>query len=685
MRQTSPTRRTVSHKRPTTLKKFWFGACYYPEHWDAATRADDAARMAQAGLNVVRMAEFAWDIMEPEEGVYSFSLFDEAIATLGAHGISTILCTPTATPPRWLTAAYPDILRVDGNHVPQQHGSRQHCCHSSARFRKYSQTITRMMAEHFADNPSVVGWQTDNEFHCHFSECHCDACQRGFRKFVRQRYKAVEVLNDSWGTAFWAQTYRSFDEVQTPRPQKPTYMNPSQQLDYYAYLSWVVTQFQRDQVTILRKANPDWFVFHNGLFQHIDYRGRFTQDLDMLGYDIYPLFCRDAADRPRSQAFALDRARSWSGNLIIPEHQSGPGGQAPYFHDHPEPGEVRRMTYASVAHGADSLLYFRWRTCRFGAEEYWCGILDHDNVPRRRYDEIAAIGQELNAIGPAVLGTHVHIDVGVATADYANAGAHRTAAFGLPSPDEVAETVHGAFFRQGYAVGCVHPADDLSDLKLYIIPHWVIIDPAWLPNLEQFVENGGTLVIGARTGTRTKQNQVIAETPPGVLRGLCGMAVNEYGRQNDARNRPLKMAVKLNEAVTDLWYEILAPDTATVVGTWTSRHLVGQPAITRNAVGAGQVYYVGTYLTRPVVDLLLPTLIHRSDLRPLWPDTPPGLSVVVRRSADTTLWFFLNMTDEELTLSSTPQGTDLLNNTVTQGRGLRLEPNDVVIVKQPAA
>lgn len=158
--------RKLSHKNPTNLKTFYYGAPYYPEHWDAATREKDPEWMAEAGFNVVRMAEFAWDLMEPREGEFNFALFDETIARLGEKGIVTILCTPTATPPRWLTRAHPDVLRVNADGATMQHGSRQHACPSSPVFRAYSRAITQAMAAHFADNLHVVGWQTDNELNC---------------------------------------------------------------------------------------------------------------------------------------------------------------------------------------------------------------------------------------------------------------------------------------------------------------------------------------------------------------------------------------------------------------------------------------------------------------------------------------------------------------------------------------
>ena len=201
------------------------------------------------------------------------------------------------------------------------------------------------MAEHYKDNPYVVGWQTDNEINCQFPECHCESCQEAFREFLRERYHSdIVALNRAWGAAFWAQTYTDFEQIETPKPDKPTHPNPSQMLDYYRYISWSVTAFQHDQVEILRDfaarrtVAPAWFVTHNGLFRHIDYRGQFTHDLDFLGYDVYPFFNHNAATRPLTQAFNLDMARAWSGNFMVPEQQSGPGGQSQLLPRYPRAG-----------------------------------------------------------------------------------------------------------------------------------------------------------------------------------------------------------------------------------------------------------------------------------------------------------------------------------------------------------
>ena len=78
-------------------------------------------------------------------------------------------------------------------------------------FREACKAVTRAMAEHWRDHPAVVGWQTDNEIHCHFSEDYSDAARAAFVDWCRREYGDVGRLNDAWGTAFWSQTYDDFE------------------------------------------------------------------------------------------------------------------------------------------------------------------------------------------------------------------------------------------------------------------------------------------------------------------------------------------------------------------------------------------------------------------------------------------------------------------------------------------
>jgi beta-galactosidase len=672
-----------SHLRPVPLNDFLFGVCYYPEHWDAETRRADAERMRAAGINVVRMAEFAAERMEPAPGEYDFSLFDAVINEMAAHGIQTILGTPTAAPPRWLSLAHPDAVAADADGRALQHGSRQHVSLSHPAFRDYSQKITRAMAAHYADNPHVIGWQTDNEYHCHFSEDHSEAAQTEFRAFLRERYHGnLTELNRAWGNDFWALTYRDFDEILTPKPAKPCYPNPGQQLDYARFLSWRAARVQREQIDVLRRANPEWFVFHNGCFGHIDYRGDFGRDLDFLGYDSYPGFSFDVTSRASDHAFNLDRTRAWSGNFIIPEHQSGPGGQAAYFHDNPEPGEIRKLTYASLAHGADGILYFRWRSCRYGAEEYWCGVLDHDNVPRRRYQEISRIGKEMAALGPELLGTSVRMDAAVAFADYDAMEARSTLPFGLPSLSGHAEDIHRWFFRNHYAAGCSHPADVLDGLRLFIIPHWEVMNPDWLPHLRAFVEQGGTLVLGARCATRDVDNQVIAGTPPGFLAELAGVTVAEYSRKNRADQRSWVMEWSGQTHTAEGWVEILDPGEGTeVLASWATRHAAGTPAVTRRKVGEGQVLYIGTLMTPAFMDFYGPALAELAGLEPVLPDLPDEVEAVVRCDKSKELLFLINHADTPREILDLRHG-DVLVGEIPGPDGLTLPAYGVSVLRR---
>lgn len=675
--------RKPSHKRTTLLPQFLFGCAYYPEHWEKEDREKDPALMKQLGFNAVRMAEFAWDLIEPSENNYDFDFFDKEIKRLAEAGVKSILCTPTATPPRWLTKKHPETLKIRHDDVVMQHGSRLHCCTTSSIFRKYSKKISNAFAKHYAKNKNVIGWQTDNEFNNCYLECYCSACQDGYVTFLKNKYNNdITTLNKAWGNSFWTLTFQDFESIPIPKRNCPGYENPSQMLDYYRFVSEGITTFQNDQVKILRKANPNWFIFHNGIFPHIDYRGDFMKDLDMLGYDIYPYFQADPDIRILSHSFNLDRARAWSGNFIIPEHQSGPCGVHSFCSETPLPGEIRKITYKSIAKGGDSLLYFRWRTCRFGAEQYFRGILDHDNQPKRLFYEIEKIGKELKVIGKEIMGTSIRVDIAIATSDFEVNDAHTIYNYSLPKPDTIAESIHGFYHKEGYAIGCVHPSDDLRDLDAYFIPHWPYFDPAHVKNLTNYVMNGGVLIIGAYSGTKNSNNNVIPDPPPGVLRELSGIEVQEYGKINNQNNRLYSLRIGKTQFNVDTWYESLECDGNThVLGKWSNGHLKGQAAITRHPVGKGQVIYVGTFLDDQILTHITPVILKFSKLKKIIKSPTPGVEVICRENSRKKIWFLINHLDQKSTINDTPKGRDLITGKLVKNK-LTLQPIDLAVIKQ---
>lgn len=628
----------------------------------------DAERMAAAGMNVVRMAEFAWDLMEPRRGEFHFEMFDETIARLGERGIDTILCTPTAIPPHWLITGHDDWMRIDAQDRRMVHGSRQHCCTNNPEFRKESERITQAMARHFAGNAHVIGWQTDNEFFCHISECYCPACQVAFCAWLQEKYGDIAALNRAWGTAFWAQTYDSFDQIGLPYLDRPTHANPTQHLDYSRFLSAGITEFQRGQVQILRATQPSWWITHNGTFGHVDH-WKFAEDLDFYGVDVYPAFAPDPLHEFSLGALKCEEARAASGTFIVPEQQGGAGGQRTFLGATPPPGQMRLWAYQSIAHGADSLLHFRWRTCRFGAEIYWNGILDHDNIPRRRYREFSQEGHELQRIGAKILGTAVLVRAAVLT-ECDQDEAHTTMELELPSPSRQRKLAYGDLLARHLPVGIVDASDSFDGLDLILIPSFVLMDEDLAARLRAFVERGGVLAATARTATRNRNNHVIDTTPPGLLAELFGATVEEFGKLNTPL---LRLESATGESLpAGAGYEILQPCGAEFLARWSatadgSPHTApGEAAITLNHVGKGAAIYIGTYLSEENAASLISLLLEKSTIAPL-AEADAFVEITCRHAADRKLIFILNHNPKEATVSQLPHGMELLSESACEG------------------
>ena len=301
---------------------FRFGVDYYPEHWPPERWETDARLMEEAGINVVRLAEFAWSYLEPRPGHYDFGWLDRALEILNRHGIQAVLGTPTASPTPWVMSMYADAYRVPESGQRQAYGNRREYCPTHPGYRECGRLVTRAMAVHYAGHPGVIGWQIDNEFG---DRCYCPICRASFQTWLQKRYGTLDALNAAWGTVFWSHVYTDWSQV--PVPVAPGGVpNPGLALDYRRYMSDAYVTFQQEQVDILRQCCPGQFITHNFMgfgYEQLNYFD-LARSLDIVAWDNYPRFQGDVHRRvvgpqPRYHARAQGHEFLGDGGAVWPQ------------------------------------------------------------------------------------------------------------------------------------------------------------------------------------------------------------------------------------------------------------------------------------------------------------------------------------------------------------------------------
>ncbi len=527
------------------------GVCYYPEHWPEEFWARDAARMADIGLTQVRIGEFAWSRLEPSPGDFRWEWLDRAIETLGAAGLGVALGTPTATPPKWLIDRHPDILAHDRHGRPRRFGSRRHYCFSSERYRAESARIVEAMAARYGRHDAVIAWQTDNEYGCHDTvRSYSPEAERAFRRWLAARYGDIGALNGAWGTVFWSQDYRAFDEVDLPN-LTVTEANPSHVLDFHRFSSDQVVAYNRLQTDILRRLSPGKPIFHNfmGFFFDFDHFA-VGADLDFAAWDSYPLGFLDVAPFPpedkvryRRQghpdiaAFHHDLYRAAGrGRFQVIEQQPGPVNWAPH-NPAPLPGMARLWAIEAAAHGADAVSYFRWRQAPFAQEQMHAGLLRPDDQPAPAYQEARAAARDFVAVGAAAPTPASVALIFSYEAHWLFEAQPQGAAWSYPG---LVFEWYSALRRFGLDVDIVSPEAALSGYKAVFVPSLPIIDDAFV---ERVRASSALAVFGPRTGSKTATLTIPPTLAPGALTALVPLTVThvesfpadhrEAGRFND--------------------------------------------------------------------------------------------------------------------------------------------------------
>ena len=495
------------------------GTCYYPEHWPREMWEKDALRMVELGLSWVRIGEFCWSRIEPQEGSFDFEWLDAVVEVLRRHNLDIIMGTPTATPPRWVLDKYPDMLAVDKMGNERKFGSRRHYCFSHLGYRKEAARITREIANRYGSK--VQAWQTDNEYGCHDTTLsYSMAALIGFRDWLAQKYQSPNALNKAWGNVFWSMEINEFSDIELPN-LTVTEANPSHVMDFRRYSSDQVVAFNSIQVNILREFTSKPLI-HNYMgritaFDHYDVGA----DLDIASWDSYPLgFLEMVSDADESfkakyayqgdpdfQSFhhdlyrAVGRDRWW-----VMEQQPGPVNWASY-NPAPLKGMVRLWSWEAIAHGAETVCYFRWRQAPFAQEQMHAGLLRVDDEPAPAWEEIVELNDEINAITTI---EQVTSDVALIF-DYPSQWAWeiQPQALNFDYFHEVFDT-YSCLKKLGINVDiCSSDDKKLNDYKIVFAPSLFLTN--------NIIENcSAHLVLGPRFNSKTKDFQIPNPLPPNV-------------------------------------------------------------------------------------------------------------------------------------------------------------------------
>jgi beta-galactosidase len=560
------------------------GVCYYPEQWPRDRWAVDAQMMADAGLELVRIGEFAWSAYEPARGRWEWEWLDEVIAVLGAAGLQVVLGTPTATPPVWLMAEHPEILSVGADGHRRAYGSRRHTCPTSAAYREEAQRVVGALVQRYGHNPHVAAWQVDNEPGNHDSaRCWCDECHAVFSAWLASRYGDIATLNAAWGATFWSMDYPSFDAVRLPVPTM-TGHNPSLLLAHRRFSSAQVVAGLAEQHAIIAGGSPGRDVTTNLYLGDLDVDARdVARPTGLASFDNYP----HGTSGPDEVAYVLDLARGLAGTrrYWVMEQQPGPvnwTGHNPMV----PPGQVRDWILQAAAHGAEALLLFRWRAARGGQEQYHAGLLRQDGTPDRGLAEVTEAHEQLTRTPPKrsraqVALLHAYDDAWAIEIDPHGPGiTHR----GLQLPAYVAAR------NLGHAVDIVAPSDDLSAYRVVLAPALHLHTTRRVAALQAAADAGATVVLGPRSLVADRDDVWLDAALPGGLTSAIGARVVEWG--NPITWPGLDQPLTVDGLPCGPWFEVY--DTSEHDGTETllryeGGHLGGAAAAVRKGrfVAAG--------------------------------------------------------------------------------------------------
>jgi beta-galactosidase len=616
------------------------GAAWYPEQWPEARWEEDLRLMEAANLKVVRIAEFAWSRMEPSEGHYDFDWLERAINLAAKHHIISVVGTPTATPPAWLTQKYPDTLRVDEHGERAIHGNRAHASSTSPRYREFCRRIAGQMAIRFGHNPNVVGWQIDNEYGYALMS-YDDVTRKQFQDWLQAKYKTLDNLNARWTTAYWSQTYDNWTQIPIPIGGH----NPGLMLEWKRFVGYTWTSYQQNQIDVIRKhADARQFFTGNfmGFFDGFDHYP-ITEPLTFASWDDY---VGTGHVDPAGNGLAHDLTRGFKRqNFWVMETQPGAVNWSS-LNNFLNRGEARARAWQAIGHGADDVNYWQWRSALNGQEEIHGVLVGPDGTPVPFLDEVTQTAREFAQVESNFRDT---VPVSQVALLYSY-DSHWAIQFQKHTEKYDDIGLLKSYYRElrqlSQSVDVISPYAPLDGYKLVAAPSLNVLPKDLADHLIEYVRNGGHLVLGPRSGMKDEFNALLTQRQPGFLVDALGARVEQYY----ALEKDFPVSGGWGNGNATIWADqlkSLAPDSEVLLKFGKSNGwLDDQPAAITRPFGKGRITYIGAILDDKLTAAAAEWMVQRSGVTPVFGPVPEGVEVSRRIGGGKQVFILINYAQE---------------------------------------
>ncbi|MGB7549258.1 MAG: beta-galactosidase [Terracidiphilus sp.] len=679
-----------------------YGAAYYNEYMPGDRQArleEDVALMKAAGFNVVRMGESTWSLWEPEDGHFEYAWMDRVVDVMDKAGIKVILGTPTYSMPAWMAHQHPEILVKSlnpgvfgGPSIQSTYGMRQNMDTDSPAFRFYAERLIRHIVAHYKDNPTVIGWQLDNETGSN------DAANRdvfiGFQHYLKKKFVTPEAMSKAWFLNYWGENIHTWEDL----PTRDGAQSTGYKLEWTRWSQLRVTDYLRWQAALVREsASPRQFVTtdFSGMMQRDVNEEAVDGALDIPALNNYH-GTQDHFDGS-SQSIQGDFTRSLKhSSFLVTETNAQTTDWTSAFQHPPYDGQLREDVYTHLSNGANMVEYWHWASIAANQETYWKGVLSHDLEPNRAYAEVSRTAHELRKIGPHLVGLKIHNEVAILwSRDSLNAisfmpfsSSGPEWSFAPPTADyaTLVQQMHRSLYDLNVGTDFVFSdTKNFSDYKLLIVPALYIADDQLLERISDYVKNGGHVVMTFKSGFANENSAVRWVRAPGPLREAAGFSYQEFSNLEHPlalKGDPFHVG---DGNKVQYWAELLMPEHAKALAYYDHPFFGRWPAITENQFGSGTLLYEGTYLSDALQTAVLKRAVEEAGLSS--PDEQLPAAVHVQHGVNRMgkrLHYYFNYSGGEVKFNyNYGAGTNLLDSKqVTEAERLTLAPWDLAIIEE---